>query len=213
MTEFKKVLFYNNYYSKKDESIEITFNIEEGFATKEKAVAAIKESGQIEEEFSYVIFKNMFYPVSICNIDEEIVIAKEYIWYKEYAYGGIKKFHRKLISNPPYVINNARVHSRWTNSLMDILKEIDPQVDCRVASKVKAKSYMRENCMIVFICAMFDTMIPVFKLNCVDEFFSYPPSFMRLWEDGIMEFNPFSEDRIYKKKGVPYTYDDYIAGK
>lgn len=205
----RKTVVFDNYYSKQKENIELVWKVEDGFDTKEEAITAIIEAGQDPEEFSLVYFKEMIYPISICLISEMIIISKEYIWYKEGAYNGLTKFRRDELKEPLYVIENARVSSAWTDTLVRDLKGFDTNYHCEVARKIKTKSYMETDCMIALGIAFFDTMIPVFKLNCVDKYFAYPPSMQKLWQQGIKAYNPFTNEKVFTKGNKPYPYWRY----
>lgn len=191
----------------KKEKITLEWDVADGFSTKNAAMVAVEEAGQNIEEFSFVVFNGMYYPVSICTTSKEILISRDYIWLKPKNSNVLHRYNRKKCK--PYKIINARISRCWNTTMVDDLQEFDSNFRCEVAEKVKAKGYMRSDCMVLFGCAMFSTMIPVFKLNAVDRYFVNSPSRWKLWKNGIKKYNPFTDEREYAVKGVPYTYEEY----
>lgn len=207
--ELFKDVKYRSFYSKRVERIKLKWTFEEGFENKELAIKGIEKCGQNPDEFSLVLFKKMYYPVSICTLDQEIVISKEYIWYKKGKGNALLKYKQSELEEPIYVIKDARIGAVWTQTMGDILREFDSDVTCEVPQNIKAKSYMRENCLILVSCAMFDTLIPVYQLGCADDFFADPPSRWKLWRTGIRRYNPFNQKKEYFEKH-PYKYQDFL---
>lgn len=208
---FIKTVSYPNYYSKKEETISLKWTIEEGFCKLEDAYEAVKNLGQDPEEFSVVCFMNMFYPVSICTIQKEVLISKNFVWYKNGAYTELKKYRKEDLKELPYRIENTRISSIWAEEMLRSMRSFDPNISCIVAPKAKAKIYLEPDCMILFGGVMFDTLIPVYELNCMDMYFEYPPSRMRLWKEGIKKYNPYNYKKICKNDRTPYTYGEYCA--
>lgn len=71
---------FENYYTQEKDTIDFYYYIQNGFESMKEAREFVKSAGEDPEWFVYVTFRNMVYPVGIKNVDNEIVIGKEFVY-------------------------------------------------------------------------------------------------------------------------------------
>ena len=202
---FSKKVMFDNFYSKTEEEIILSYNFADGFLTVKDACKEVSKQKQNPLFFNYIFFNQQYYAVSIETTIKEIVISKDFSWY--YDKGKLQKFINKDNFKVPYIIEKPRSSHYWMRTIYDDLTEFNNEPLKIIFGKSKSQS-LAFNSVILLGIVMFDTLIPVFKLNAIDKYFlEYPPSRTMLWKKGIKKINPFSQEK--EQQGNTYPYEQY----
>ena len=182
-------------------TIDLCWRVYEGFSSIESLYRAVMELRQKEDQFAIIRFDNMYYAVSLENTTKQIVIAKDYIWYRTCGYN-LKKFKKKPNMLIPYKIENARISRRWTEAMIEVMSSFENDFECILPERQfgNSNTYFRIACQVLFGCALYKTLLTLDHLHAVDDFFVNRPS---TWKNeyekrNIEKLNPFSEYVVYK---------------
>lgn len=97
--------------------------------------------------------------------------------------------------------NCAKIGSEWNTGICCDLYKL---FSTKYIRGNETKKLNVNNCFTLLGTTMFDTMVPVFKLNVMDEYLSYSPSRYKLWKKCISKYN-------YYTKEAEYTTPEEIA--
>lgn len=197
LKQFRLNKKFNNYYlSNSVDAHEIQYTIFEGFSSVDEAKAFVAKYSYPEfaENFVYLRFMGMFYPVSMENLPEQIVISKQYIKYRSSYREEFVKTNKKNVLRALNTISleKPRSSGRWNDQIVNHLRKVTKHcIDVAYIGSNAKQTYVKYNAPMLLAQLFFDTDIPVYKLNVVDSFFnSCPPSRWKLWQK-YDEYNPF----------------------
>lgn len=193
---------FTNFYSKSRESIEIYYRLWHGWHTLEEARGAVSALGLNEEVFVYISLDGEWNAVSMQALSKQVVINKDIISYRNNG--------EEVFAPAEEVINGKALdslgitrpctHTIWCKTIKE---DIESLFDVQIVPGYKARPTARDkgvlghNALILLATTMFDTMVPVFKLNVMDSYLEYSPSRQKLWAKGISKYNYYTGEAEY----------------
>lgn len=211
LKKLEKKYEFANSYSGENDSIKLSWKVPLGFDTLEEAEQAVESEGQNPEEFSYVLFSEMYYAIGLSTRENIVAVGKEFIWYWSEYKCVYERFKLGELSEPKYLIEKARIATRWDDSILLPFREKDPEMRAIPARAARNKKILGEVAPAVLAQISFDTLIPVYQLDVVNDMCFNPPIKLDLGKSGICSYNPFNDEREHRyNDGSPYTYEDYV---
>jgi hypothetical protein len=179
----------------------------------EEARNSVAELGLNEEAFVYIALNGEWNAVTMENLGNQIVLNKDIIYYRKGAYiwgGGGFAGDEVFISTKEYARNSSKyelphiqrpkISYGWTGALKDDLEtlfSLDWEEGSKAQPTSKDRFWLLQNSIILLGTTMFDTMVPVFKLNVMDEYMQNSPSRHKLWKKGISKYNYYTSEAEY----------------
>lgn len=209
----KESVSFKNSYSKETDTIELKWKVEDGFPSIEDAMKVLETEGFLHDRFSYVIFMGMVYPVAMATRTQIIALSAQHIWFWNNENCIYDKYKLGKEHPVPYTIEDARISTVWDDGILAPFKKADPEMSCIPAKKSRNKKPLIANSPIILVHIFFDTLVPVYQLDCMTPYcLAEPPVNMELGEVGISAYNPFNDNREHRyKNGTAYTYEDYCS--
>ena len=207
---------FDNYYSKAKDSLEISYRLWHGWESVEEAKKAVSELGLNEEAFLYIALNGQWNAISMENLGNQIVLNKDIVYYRKGAYSwggggfygdevfiGTQDFLKDSTKYEMPNIQRPKISYGWTSTLKDDLEElffVESEYGSKAQPTSKDRYWLLHNAMILLGTTMFDTMVPVFKLNVMDEYMQDSPSRHKLWSKGISKYNYYTKEAEYASK-------------
>lgn len=196
---------FQNYYTKSEDQIDLTYVVQEGFHDVPEARAFVESIDNNPENFAYINFKGSIYVVSMETLGRQIVAGKEEIWFRDgeynfnYGFKGTEKtISAEQKSEVSTKIVKPRISSQWADELLNDLQAINgAPLEVLCGQNFKGPNLV-SNSIILLGTTFFDTMIPVHKLNVMDAYFANSPSRWKLDKKGVTAYNPYKEKYEYE---------------
>lgn len=202
----KKIHFYNNH-TKRNDSLILTWDFEEGFQDMEYARLAILAAGQDPELFLYVKFRGSLYAVAANLMEQAIVVAKDYVWYRESSTERIHREDRNSYLKLPYTITEVNPYQYYRLTMCQDLNSFDMNMSIIMGQHLRnVSSTYKDFCVATLGAVMITTMIPSYQLGAMEQYFQDISSFSRIWQFGIKSYNPFNGYREI----ATYSLEEYM---
>ena len=181
--------------------MDLCWRVFEGYSSTELLRQAIMKLGQDTNQFAIIRFDGMYYGVSVENAPKQVVIAKDYVWYRTYGHN-LQRFRMKQDTAIPYKIENARMSRRWTETMIEVMNSFVDDFDCILPERKfgYSNTYFKIACQVLFGCAMYNTLLTLDQLHAVDDFFvNCPSEWIQYYKKrDIEKMNPFTCYTVYK---------------
>lgn len=209
--EYSLIKEYDNYYTKKQESICIYYSVYDGWNSVDDTKTWLMSHNVHVDNYRYIQVTNkktgkiQIYPVNIQTLQNKIVFTKEISYVRNHllasfcaeAYLPKEIYDSCGIFDFANAFTKPRINGDWKDT---ILNDLAPQYDITCLTgrpdTITAKDYC-----ILLGTVFFNTYIPVYQLNVMDAYFAdeyNSPSRWRLWKKGVRYYNPFRHEAILK---------------
>lgn len=202
----KKIHFYN-HHTKRNDSLLISWEFQEGFHDMEYARLAILAAGQDPELFIYVKHHGELYAVAANLMEQAIVVAKDYVWYREPSTERIHREDRNSYLRLPYVMTEVNPYQYYRLTMCQDLNSFDDNMSIIMGQRVRnVSSKYKDFCVATLGAVMIRTLIPSYQLGAMEQYFQDISSFSKIWQFGIKSYNPFNGYREI----ATYTLEEYM---
>ncbi len=200
---------YMNFYTNSEMEFPITYTLQAGFKSIDEAKGAVSFFLD-PEKFIYIDVDGEMYAVTMELLERQIVITKGLCYCRGFKKGERERrlYYCELLETRDRIsIDDIRIGSSWCATVENDLRELF-SVSYTLGERFPNRSRLISDSIILLASVLFDTMVPTFYLNVMDEYFSDPwssPSRWKLWKDGVTAFNYFNGEKDYDKSIVGGT--------
>lgn len=192
--------YFNFYLNDEIKSIKLCWSFYDGFKDIEEAINFIENDLAVnKKEYLYLEYDKKFYPVAVLRNGLQIIITKQFIFFRAGNYSYYKKiktedFVKKYRKYSFFNTSMGFYSYAWNLSFIYWLERQNVKMPKCFNDNGEPKEFAyTQNFKQAFFFALFDTKINVYELNCLDDFLNmHMPSRSKLWNDGIKEINPFT---------------------
>lgn len=206
MTAYTLTKTFKNYYLKKEDTIELTYQVFKGFDTIEDAKKAVLALQQEPRHFLYITFQKQIYAVSVETIKQQVVIGLSDIYLINQSSREV--YSRTTFDILPFTIQSPRVRSYWSGDLSKDLMRIEGEPLSFKCDNSLFNQLSIDCAFNTLGAAFFQTQVPVYQLNCLDTYVKQSLTYQDLWAQGVKAINPF-HGKVEYTNAPFYSLDTY----
>lgn len=210
MQTYKLNKKFKNYYTGRIESITFDYEVFSGFPSIEEAKNSVLCLHQQPDCFLYITFKHLIYAISMETQQRQMVIGSEKVFVLHNYQPTI--YQNDPTSLLPFIISQPRITGHWRDGILRDMERIEGSTLTFTGEKSLLSDQFTRHAQHLLGMSFFATQIHVYQLNCVDTYFSEPPSHKDLWAQGVRTINPFNGEKTYANCSI-YTLDLYEKEK